>query len=220
MPLHQVGVSVSRNVKLCRQPLGSALHTRPFTSKSIAGRHLTAYGVMHMRLIYGNYYDLPLHCKETSDREVNHTWECCSWMILRGGVACCVVNSTANKKTICCGHTDSCRLMPTSSTLAVIGWSCQRTLQLQEEKGAKDYTFWHECNEKPSIILGCPGTASRTVMPYALLMISASLPCLDIQLLSTVPVVTFSFLASSCSSVISSSTFISSSLLNWHSMWG
>ena len=27
------------------------------------------------------------------------------------------------------------------------------------EKKREDYAFWHKCNEKPSIIPGCPSTA-------------------------------------------------------------
>ena len=93
-----------------------------------------------------------------------------------------------------CYHIVTAMLLPCSSTPPVIGRShhelqitqafvCMQTdaghpPQAQQkhvsrlhrkEKKRKDYTFWHQFNEKPSIILGCPGSRLHTH--------TRSLPC-------------------------------------------
>jgi len=42
-------------------------------------------------------------------------------------------------------------------------------LQLKEKK-RQDYTFWHQFNEEPSIIPGCPGIITVDMMDYKVVM--------------------------------------------------
>ncbi len=43
--------------------------------------------------------------------------------------------------------------------LALNGMGCFAVSCLRKEKKGKDHAFWCQCNEKPSIIPGCPGVS-------------------------------------------------------------
>jgi len=45
----------------------------------------------------------------------------------------------------------------------------------RQEKKRKDYTFWRQFNEKPSIMPGCPGRTSFSLLPNSVSMCPFSL---------------------------------------------